>query len=103
MKPKRPKDMSAPRYDWLLDRWRELCAVTGVSPEDAEAEMNAPGFLDDWEARLDRISKDTTLAALAKRSLCVGIAEGDPEATALAETPEGRELFARSLPKLPSH
>jgi hypothetical protein len=93
--PPRPQDMSLPRYDWLL----ELCSVAGLSPEDAEDVMGEPGFLVDWELRIDRLAESEELAALAKRALLVGLAEGDPDAIALAATPEGQACLARVLPK----
>ena len=95
MKPRRPNDMALARYDWLVERWLSLCAVTGVSPEDAEAEMHKAGFFDDWELRLDRMSENEDLAAHCQRALLVGIAEGDPDAIALSQTPEGKANLAR--------
>ena len=102
--PKRPRDMTLERYNALIESFWGFWNVTGgMSPEDAEALMLEPEFFALWEPRLDRIIEDEGLAAHVQRSLRVGLAEGDPRLTALAETPEGKAFLARTFPKLPSH
>jgi hypothetical protein len=102
--PKRLRGMTLERYNFLLESFWGFWHVTGgMSPEDAEAEMNAPWFFSSWEPRIDRMMEDDGLAARVQRSLHVGLAEGDPAIMALAETPEGVALLAQTFPKLPTH
>lgn len=101
--PRRPRDMAKPRFEHLVVSWIAFCDVTDISPEDAEEFLLQPGFLDDWERRLDRIAENDDMAAACQRALFVGLAEGNPEAIRIAATPEGKANLARTFPKLRSH
>jgi hypothetical protein len=100
--PKKPRDMTWDRYNTLIEGFW-LTVGDELSPEDAEEFMLEPGFFALWEPRLDRIMEDEGLAASVQRSLRVGVAEGDPALTALAETAEGKAFLARVFPPLPTH
>ncbi len=74
----RQLESASPRFGNPHESAGRAFGITGgMSPEDAEAEMNAL-FFSSWAPRIDRMMEDDGLAAHVQRSLLVGVAEGDP-------------------------
>ena len=72
--PKRLRDMTSERYNFLLESFWGFWHVTGsMSHEDAEAEMNPPWFFSSWEPRIDRMMEDDGLAAHVQRPCTLGL------------------------------